>query len=66
MARSLADLLDEMNDHLPKIKRHFNRGVRFESRWDGHSCHCVIDCPCSEIDGEDAPETLHATPPDEA
>jgi len=66
MARSLADLLDEMNDHLPTIKRHHNRGVKFESRWDGHSCHCVIDCPCQELDGEDAPETLHPAHSEEA
>ena len=66
MARSLADLLDEMNDHLPTIKRHHNRGVKFESRWDGHSCHCVIDCPCQELDGEDAPQAIHAQTPDEA
>lgn len=65
MGKSLAELLDEMNAHLPKIRRHHNRGIMFHSRYDGHNCHLVVDCNCRELDYEDAPTTLHAQTPEE-
>ena len=65
MGKSLSDLLDEMNDHLPTIRPHWNRGKLRKSRYDGHSCHLVVDCDCRELDNEDAPETLHAQAPEE-
>jgi hypothetical protein len=66
VAKSLAELIDEMNARLPSIRPHFNRGKLRKSRWDGHNCHLVVDCDCRELDNEDAPETLHAQTPDEA
>ena len=65
MAKSLSDLLEEMNRYLPKIPPHFNRGKMFRSRYDGHSCHLVVDCDCRELDNEDAPQALHAQAPEE-
>jgi hypothetical protein len=63
---NLAELLEDMNAHLPTIRRHWNRGKMLrEPKYDGHACHLVVDCDCRELDYEDAPQTLHAQTPEE-
>lgn len=60
----LGELLEQMNRALPRIRRHHNRGIMYESRY-APTAHCVIDLNPEEIDREDAPETLHAEAPRE-
>jgi hypothetical protein len=65
MAKSLAELLEDMNAHLPTIQRHWNRGKMFRSRYDGHSCHLAVACDCRDLDGDAAPDRIHGALPNE-
>lgn len=61
---SLVDLLEQMNAARPAIARHHNRGKMRKDRY-APSCHCVVDCDCRELDGDDTPDRIHAHLPEE-
>jgi hypothetical protein len=64
MALTLAEYLDEMNRHLPSIRRHPNRGERTNEFYLGHDVYVTIDCDLRDMN-EDAPQTIHAKTPEE-
>lgn len=62
---SLADLLEQMNEAMPAFPPHHNRRKMYHDRYAGPECHCVVDCDCRELDGDDAPDRIHAALPED-
>ena len=64
MALTLAELIEQMNAHIPLIPRHPCRGERTHEFYAGHDCYVTIDCDLRDMN-EDAPQTIHAQTPEE-
>jgi hypothetical protein len=63
---TLAELLEDMNAHLPTIRRHWNRGkMLHEPRYAGPCAHLTVECDCRELDGDAAPDRIHGALPNE-